>query len=88
MESAVAIAVNKIQRCAAYAFDGREPQLHWPGGHVYRLSAHVQSPAVGRLSIFYTKGHAAGRGTMLLGKIMGVAAGFVVDDKVDIALAK
>ena len=84
----VAIAVNKIKWCAAYAFDGRESQLHWPGGYVYRLSTHVQSPTVGRLSIFYTKGHAARRGTMFLSKIMGIAAGFVIDNKVDIALAK
>src|SRR5690606_37876637 len=82
----VAMPVDQVQGCAAYAFNSGQAQLHIPRRHVNGLRAQVKCSLVSLLRTTYPERHTAHRWTMLGGKIGGRALGFVVDDSVDLAL--
>ena len=84
---AVFETVNQVQRRAANAFDGRQPQLHRAGGNVDRLGTQRQRAVVGVVRVLDPKRHAAGTGPVFGGKVGRHAVGFTVDDEVDLPLA-
>ena len=83
---AVLVAIDQVDGGAAYALDRRQPQLHGPGLHHHRLRSPLQGPLVGMPGIAHPERHATGGGAVLTGVVIGVAAGLVVGNEIDVAL--